>query len=69
MEELEDVEPSTRNKMLDIYVYFERPESFKGKIRVPSNFEELDADLQNDIVERAMEEKRGVWLDYWDYVN
>lgn len=67
MEVLEQVEPSTRNKMLDIYVYFDKPESFKGKIRVPANFEELDADYQNELVEAAMEEKRGVWIDYWDY--
>lgn len=53
--------------MMDFYVYFERPESFRGKLKVPANFEELDADLQNDIIERAMEEKRGVWIDYWDY--
>lgn len=53
--------------MLELYVYFERPESFRGKVKVPANFEELDADLQNDLVESAMEKKRGVWIDYWDY--
>lgn len=50
------------------WIYFERPESFRGNIEVPDDFNEWEWDLQVEYVEELMLEYRNeIAIDEFDY--
>lgn len=50
------------------WVYFERPESFRGTIEVPDDFNEWEWDLQTEWVEEYMLHCRNeIAIDEFDY--
>lgn len=52
-----------------LVIYFDQPESWRGVVDVPSGFDQMDYDTQNDIIQAFVEEfqLRRPTVDYWDY--
>lgn len=52
-----------------IVIYFDKPESWRGVVKLPAGFGEMDYDEQMDIIQELVQEEqiRMVTVDYWDY--